>query len=162
MAKMKKLLRIIVVLSVLYTGIAFGQDVQPIPGIYLRQGEIAPGEGVFFFQESLIAIAKALKELEQRRLEVMNLELQIKALKGESEQLQTALAELKEANAKLVLANDKADFMISNFQVILNLYKQALVDLRDDNKSLRNELWWQKILGIIPLIGLVATIISGF
>ena len=84
------------------------------------------------------------------------------SLKEESEQLQVAIGQLKEANQKLQLANDKADFMISNFQTILNLYKQALVDLRDDNKSLRNELWWQKVLGVIPIIGLVATLVSGF
>src|SRR3990167_2908861 len=162
MAKMRKVLQIATVLFILWAGIAFGQEVQPIPGVYVRQGEVAPADGAFFFQDSLVAIANALEELRQRRLEVINLEQQVKTLDLESEELKKVVTELKEANRALQLANDKADFMISNFQTILNLYKQALVDLRDDNKSLRNELWWQKVLGVIPIIGLIATAISGF
>ena len=162
MAKMRKVLQIATVLFILWAGIAFGQEVQPIPGVYVRQGEVAPADGAFFFQDSLVAIANALEELRQRRLEVINLEQQVKTLDLESEELKKVVTELKEANRALQLANDKADFMISNFQTILNLYKQALVDLRDDNKSLRNELWWQKVLGVIPVIGLVATLVSGF
>ena len=159
---MRKILRILVVLSVLWAGIAFGQEITPIPGELLHQGQPAPGDGAFFMKDSVIALSNALAELRQRRAEVANLQAQVDSLKGESEQLQVAIGQLKEANQKLQLANDKADFMISNFQTILNLYKQALVDLRDDNKSLRNELWWQKVLGVIPIIGLIATAISGF
>lgn len=140
----------------------FGQEIKPIPGVILRQGEVAPTEGALFFKESLIALVNALGEREQLRAEKDNLQAQIRTLKAESEELQKALKELDEANKKLTLANDKADFMISNFMTILNLYKQALVDLREDNKSLRNELWWQKVLGAIPIIGLVATLVSGF
>ena len=162
MAKMRKVLQIATVLFILWAGIAFGQEITPIPGELLHQGQPAPGDGAFFMKDSVIALSNALAELRQRRAEVINLQAQVESLKGESEQLQVAIGQLKEANQKLQLANDKADFMISNFQTILNLYKQALVDLRDDNKSLRNELWWQKVLGIIPIIGLVASVISGF
>lgn len=162
MAKMRKMLRIIVILSVMYAGIAFGAEITPIPGTHLRQGERAPAEGVLFFQDSLIAIANALQEREQLRAERDNLQAQVGTLKAESEELQTAIGQLKEANQKLQLANDKADFMISNFQTILNLYKQALVNIREDNKSLRNELFWNKILGALPIVGLVAALIGGF
>src|SRR3990167_1361860 len=162
MAKMRKVLQIAIVLFILWAGIAFGQEITPIPGELLHQGQPAPGDGAFFMKDSVIALSNALAELRQRRAEVANLQAQVESLKGESEQLQVAIGQLKEANQKLQLANDKADFMISNFQTILNLYKQALVDLRDDNKSLRNELWWQKVLGVIPIIGLIATAISGF
>ena len=159
---MKKVLQIATVLFILWAGIALGAEIKPIPGQHLRQGEIAPAEGVLFFQESLVAIANALQEREQLRAERDNLVLQVGTLKAESEELQIAIANLKEANQKLVLANDKADFMISNFTVILGMYKQALVDFRDDNKSLRNELWWQKVLGFIPIVGMVAAIVGGF
>lgn len=162
MAKMRKLLQILILLLILWAGIAFGQEVKSIPGVYLRQGEPAPAEGAFFFHDSLMAIAKALRELELRRLEVINLEQQVKTLNLESGELKKALEQLKEANRNLQLANDKADFMISNFHTILNLYKQALMDLKEDNKSLRNELWWQKILGPIPIIGLIIALASGF
>ena len=162
MAKMKKVLQIAIVLFILWAGIAFGQEITPNPGELLHQGQPAPGNGAFFMKDSVIALSNALAELRQRRAEVINLQAQVESLKGESEQLQVAIGQLKEANQKLQLANDKADFMISNFQTILNLYKQAVVDLREDNKSLRNELWWQKVLGVIPVIGLVVTLVSGF
>ena len=154
---------------ILWAGIAFGQEIRPVPGIVLRQGEVAPAEGVLFFGESLIALVNALHEREQLRAERDNLQAQVTTLKAESEQLQTAIGQLKDANQKLLLANDKADFMISNFNVILGMYKQALIDVQaskqalvEDNKALRSELWWNRILGLIPIIGLVATLVSGF
>src|SRR3990167_5846149 len=162
MAKMRKVLQIAIVLFILWAGIAFGQEITPIPGELLHQGQPAPGDGAFFMKDSVIALSNALAELRQRRAEVANLQAQVESLKGESEQLQVAIGQLKEANQKLQLANDKADFMISNFNVILGMYKQAVIDLKDDNKSLRNQLWWNQILNPVGLIGLVLAIMSGF
>ena len=169
MAKMRKLLRILAFCFVFYACSAFGQEVRPVPGVVLRQGEVAPSEGILFFKESLIALVNALQEREQLRAERDNLQAQVETLKAESEKLQEVVKNLQEANQKLVLADQKADFMISNFNVILGMYKQALIDVQasrqglvEDNKSLRNELWWTKWLGAIPIIGLVATLVSGF
>lgn len=164
---MRNLLRILALCSIFYAHSAFGAEIKPIPGVFLRQGEIAPAEGVLFFQESLVAIVNALQEREQLRAERDNLQAQVGTLKAESEELQTAIGQLKEANQKLDLANQKADFMISNFNVILGMYKQALIDVQasrqalvEDNKALRSELWWTKILGVLPIIGLIATVIG--
>ena len=104
---MRKVLQIATVLFILWAGIALGAEVTPIPGQYLRQGEIAPAEGVLFFQESLVDIANALQEREQLRAERDNLQAQVSTLKAESEELQTAISQLKEANQKLDLANQK-------------------------------------------------------
>ena len=165
----RKLLGISTFCLIFYAYTAFGQEVRPVPGVSLRQGEVAPAEGVLFFRESLIALANALGEREQIRAERDNLQAQVGTLKAESEELQKAIKELEEANRKLQLANDKADFMISNFNVILGMYKQALVDVQasrqaliEDNKSLRNDLFWNRILGFIPILGLVGLIIGGF
>ena len=166
---MRKLLRIMVFCFFFYACSAFGAEIRPVPGHYLRQGEVAPAEGVLFFKDSLIAIVNALQEREQLRAERDNLQAQVGTLKAESEEMQKAVKELEEANRKLEVSNDKADFMISNFNVILGMYKQALVDvqasrqaLAEDNKALRSDLWWSKVLAFIPIIGLVATIVGGF
>lgn len=165
---MRKILKILAFCFVFYACSAFGAEVRPIPGVFLRQGEVSPAEGILFFHESLVALANALQERSQLRAERDNLQAQTEALKAESEELQKAVAELKQANQKLELANDKADFMISNFNAILGIYKQALLDvqasrqaLAEDNKILRNDLWWAKVLGALPIIGLIATVIGG-
>ena len=146
----------------------FGQETRPIPGIVLRQGQVSPTDGVLFGNESLIAITNVLREILTLREKVKVLEGQAAALVDGSAEKDNVISALQEQRAQMQIAINKLEFINANhkliedaYKVAAEIYKQALVDAREDNKSLRSELWWTKIFSAIPIIGLIATAIAG-
>jgi|SRR3990167_676790 len=153
---------------VIFSATCFGQEIRPIPGVPLNQGQIAPNDGVLFGNESLIALANALRETLILREKVEILEGQAASMTDGSAEKDNVIAALQEQKMQMRIAIDKLEFINSNHKLIEDAYKiangiilEALKESREDNKSLRSELWWTKIFSVIPIIGLIATAIAG-
>ena len=153
---------------VIFSATCFGQEVRSVPGIYLRQGQVAPTEGILFNDESLIALVNALREALTLREKVKVLEGQATALIDGSAEKDNVINALREQKVQMQVAIDKLEFINSNHKLIEGAYKtangiilEALKEAREDNKSLRSELWWTKLLSALPIIGLIATVIAG-
>ena|SRR3990167_3791639 len=168
---MKKSASAIVIIAALFitAGMLLAQEIQPTPGIPLRQGEAAPAEGILFADKSLIMLVRTLKEFTLSMEKVVILEGQVAAMGQESAEKDRAIAELQEAGRNLQVAIDKLEFINANHKLIedalrtaADIYKQALMDAREDNKALRSELFWTKIFSALPIIGVIATVIAGF
>ena len=166
---MKKRITLIILLAlIIFSATCFGQEIRPIPGIPLNQGQIAPTDGVLFGNESMIALANALREALVLREKVKILEGQAAALTDGSAEKDNVIAALQEQKTQMKIAIDKLEFINSNHKLIEDAYKtangiilEALKESREDNKTLRSELWWTKIFSAIPIIGLIATAIAG-
>ena len=155
-------------LLVIFSATCFGQETQPVPGIYLRQGQVAPTDGVLFGDQSLIALVNALSEALMLREKVRVLEGQAAALIDGSAEKDNVIAALREQKAQMQTAIDKLEFINANHKLIESAYKvangiilEALKEAREDNKALRSELWWTKLFSALPIIGLIATVIAG-
>lgn len=167
---MKRKIVLISLFAVLvFSATCFGQEIRPIPGIYLRQGEVASTEGVLFGDDSLIALVNALREALTLREKVKVLEGQAAALMDGSAEKDNVIAALQEQKKQMQIAIDKLEFINANHKLIEGAYKvansiilEALKESREDNKSLRSELWWTKIFSAVPIIGLIIAAINGF
>ena len=153
----------------IFSATCFGQEIRPIPGIPLNQGQVAPTDGILFGNESVIALVNALREALVLREKVKILEGQAAALTNGSAEKDNVIAALQEQKTQMRIAIDKLEFINSNHKLIEDAYKtangiilDALKESREDNKALRSELWWTKIFSAIPIIGLIATAIHGF
>lgn len=167
---MKNKITLIIFLAlIVFSATCFGQEIRPIPGIPLNQGQVAPIDGILFGNESMIALANALKEALILREKVKILEGQAAALTDGSAEKDNVIAALQEQKMQMRVAIDKLEFINSNHKLIEDAYKtangiilEALRESREDNKALRSELWWTKVFSALPIIGLIATAISGF
>ena len=166
---MKKQIALMVLSTLLiFSTACFGQEIQPIPGIYLRQGQVVPTDGVLFSDESLIALVNALRETLILREKIKVLEGQAAALTDGSAEKDNVIAALQEQKKQMQIAVDKLEFINANHKLIEEAYKtangiilDALKEAREDNRALRSELWWTKIFSALPIIGLIATAIAG-
>ena len=164
----RKIVLTALLMLVIFSATCFGQEVRPIPGIYLRQGQVAPTDGVLFGDDSLIALVNALREMLTLREKVKILEGQAAALADGSADRDNVIAALREQKAQMQIAVDKLEFINANHKLIEEAYKtangiilDALKEAREDNRALRSELWWTKIFSALPIIGLIATAIAG-
>ena len=153
----------------IFSTTCFGQEIRSVPGVYLSQGQVAPTDGVLFGDESLIALVNALREALTLREKVKILEGQAAALVDGSAEKDNVIAALQEQKNQMQIVIDKLEFINGNHKLIEDAYKvangiilDALKEAREDNKSLRSELWWAKLFGALPIIGLIATVIAGF
>lgn len=153
---------------VIFSATCFGQEIRPIPGIPLNQGQVAPTDGILFGNESLLALVNALRETLTLREKVKILEGQAAALTDGSTEKDSVIAALQEQRTQMRIAIDRLEFINSNHKLIEDAYRtangimlEALKESREDNKALRSELWWTKIFSAIPIIGLIATAIVG-
>ena len=158
---------IIFLALIVFSATCFGQEIRPIPGISLNQGQIAPTDGVLFGNESLIALVNALRETLTLREKVKILEGQAAALADGSAERDNVIAALQEQKTQMRIAIDKLEFINANHRLIENAHKtangiilDALKEAREDNKALRSELWWTKIFSAIPIIGLIVAAIQ--
>ena len=152
---------------VLFSAPCFGQEIQPIPGISLNQGQVAPTDGVLFGNESMIALVNALREMLTLREKVKVLEGQAAALADGSAEKDNVIAALQEQKKQMQVAIDKLEFINGNHKLIEDAHKvangiimEALKEAREDNRALRDELWWNKIFGALPIIGLIVAAIA--
>ena len=165
---MKNKVTLIVFLAlIVFSATCFGQEIRPIPGIPLNQGQVAPTDGVLFGNESMIALVNALREALILREKVKVLEGQAAALIDGSAEKDNVIASLREQKAQMQIAIDKLEFINANHKLIEDAHKiangiilEALKESREDNKSLRSELWWAKLFGALPIIGLIITAIQ--
>ena len=165
---MKKKIALMALSALLiFSTTCFGQEIGPVPGIYLRQDQIAPTDGILFGHESLIALVNALREALILREKVKVLEGQAAALADGSAEKDNVIAALREQKAQMQIAIDKLEFINGNHKLIEDAHKvangiimEALKEAREDNRALRDELWWNKIFGALPIIGLIVAAIA--
>lgn len=167
MRKLSIIIAAVIIFSVVQVSRA--QETQPSAGIRLHQGEVAPSDGVFFGGDSLIALANALTDLSLSIEKIRALEGQAGALEQESTEKDRVIAALQDVNRNLQAAIEQLKFINSNHKLIEDAYKtangiilDALKEAREDNRALRNELWWTKVLGTLPIIGMIVTAITAF
>lgn len=160
MRKLSLIIAAVIILSAVK--VSYAQETQSSAGIRLHQGETAPTDGVFFGGDSLIALANALTDLSLSIEKIRALEGQSGALEQESAEKDKVIAALQEVNRNLQAAIEQLKFVNSNHKLIEDAYKtangiilDALKEAREDNRALRSELWWTKIFGAIPVIGLI-------
>lgn len=145
------------------------------PGVELNPGDVVSESGAFFPGEAAIALLEALRDLKSLRAKLDVLAAELNSKDSEIASQKDSLTSLEEARAQTAIALAKAEFIIQNWELInramlsvIDEHRKVNAELRALNdqtlkalKEARTELWWTKVLSVIPVIGAGIAIFAG-